>query len=148
MMGISSGSMNALLTANSRMDQASLQGRVADNLRGNANILRSEIKQDSGRGASVEKKEEVLKKVEEQADSAENTQFSSLSEVRKSVQQAAEINKQEAKEEAKKAEKKQEEKTKEKQKADKKETEKEEEKKVTDVEETEKSSETHVDVLL
>ena len=64
MMGISGGSMNALLTAGARMEQASMQGRVANNVRANANILRAEIKQDAGRGASVEKKENALKERE------------------------------------------------------------------------------------
>lgn len=152
MMGISGGSMNALLTAGARMEQASLQGRVADNVRGNANILRSEIRQDAGRGASVEKKEKALKEMEKQADEVENAQFSSLSEVKKSVEQAAETNRQEAKEEAKKAEKKQEEKAKEKKAEEAKEekglSEKTSGEKVNEVQETEKTSVEHVDVLL
>ena len=68
MMGISGGSMNALLTAGARMEQASMQGRVANNVRANANILRAEIKQDAGRGASVEKKENALKEMEEKGE--------------------------------------------------------------------------------
>ena len=157
MMGISGGSMNALLTAGARMEQASMQGRVANNVRANANILRAEIKQDAGRGASVEKKENALKEMEEKADAVENTQFSSLSEVRKSVEQAAEINRQEAKEEAKKAEKKQEEKAKEKKAEETKEEKALSEKgvneessgeKVNEVQGTEKTSVDHVDVLL
>lgn len=147
MMGISRGSMNALLTAGSRMEQASMQGRVANNVRANANILRSEIKQDAGRGASVEKKENALKEMEEKADAVENTQFSSLSEVRKSVEQAAEINRQEAKEEAKKAEKKQEEKAEE-TKEEKAANDKALDETVNEVQETEKTSVDHVDVLL
>lgn len=152
MMGISGGSMNALLTAGTRMEQASLQGRVSDNLRANANILRAEIKQDAGRGASVEKKKKALQEMEKQADTVESAQFSSLSEVRKSVEQVAEINRQEAKEEAKKAEKKQEEKANEKKAEETKEekglSDKESDEKVNEVQETEKTSVQHVDVLL
>ncbi len=152
MMGISGGSMNALLTAGARMEQASMQGRVANNVRANANILRSEIKQDAGRGASVEKKEKALEEMEKQADAVESTQFSSLSEVKKSVEQAAEINRQEAKEEAKKAEKKQEEKAKEKKAEETKEekvtNDKALDETVNEVQETEKISVEHVDVLL
>ena len=150
MMGISGGSMNALLTAGARMEQASMQGRVANNVR--ANILRSEIKQDAGRGASVEKKEKALEEMEKQADAVESTQFSSLSEVKKSVEQAAEINRQDAKEEAKKAEKKQEEKAKEKKAEETKEekvtNDKALDETVNEVQETEKISVEHVDVLL
>lgn len=152
MMGISGGSMNALLTAGARMEQASMQGRVANNVRANANILRSEIKQDAGRGANVEKKEKALEEMEKQADAVESTQFSSLSEVKKSVEQAAEINRQEAKEEAKKAEKKQEEKAKEKKVEETKEekvtNDKALDETVNEVQETEKISVEHVDVLL
>ncbi len=152
MMGISGGSMNALLTAGARMEQASMQGRAANNVRANANILRSEIKQDAGRGASVEKKEKALEEMEKQADAVESTQFSSLSEVKKSVEQAAEINRQEAKEEAKKAEKKQEEKAKEKKAEETKEekvtNDKALDETVNEVQETEKISVEHVDVLL
>lgn len=95
--------------------------------------------------------------MEEKADAVENTQFSSLSEVRKSVEQAAEINRQEAKEEAKKAEKKQEEKAKEKKAEETKEekalsekgvNEKSSGEKVNEVQGTEKTSVDHVDVLL
>ena len=153
MMGISGGSMNALLTAGARMEQASMQGRVANNVRANANILRAEIKQDAGRGASVEKKENALKEMEEKADAVENTQFSSLSEVRKSVEQAAEINRQEAKEEAKKQEekakeKKAEETKEEKALSEKGVNEKSSGEKVNEVQGTEKTSVDHVDVLL
>lgn len=58
--GISQGKMSAMISADSAMKQAQVQGSVATQINGKAGVLESEIAMDKGRGSSTEKKEQEL----------------------------------------------------------------------------------------
>lgn len=70
--GLSGGSMQAILSADSTMTQVKAQGVARAQVKGRAEILRSEIKQDGARGANVEKKQEQLAEIEARAQKLEN----------------------------------------------------------------------------
>lgn len=58
--GLSQSNMQAMISADSSMKQAKVQGSVAVQMEGKASVLESEIKMDQGRGQSTKKKEEEL----------------------------------------------------------------------------------------
>lgn len=70
--GLSGGSMQAILLADSAMSQVKAQGSARAQVKGRAEILRSEIKQDGARGANVEKKQEQLDEIEARAQKLES----------------------------------------------------------------------------
>ena len=70
--GLSGGSMQAILSADSAMSQVKAQGSARAQVKGRAEILRSEIKQDGARGANVEKKQEQLDEIEARAQKLES----------------------------------------------------------------------------
>ena len=70
--GLSGGSMQAILLADSAMSQVKAQGSARAQVKGRAEILRSEIKQDGARGANVEKKQEQLDEIEAGAQKLES----------------------------------------------------------------------------
>ena len=61
--GLSQASMKAMISADSAMAQAQVQGSVATRMEGRAGVLESEIKLDMARGDDVEKKKEELAEV-------------------------------------------------------------------------------------
>ena len=85
--GLSQASMQALISADSSMKQAEIQGNMSTQMEGRAGVLAAEIKQDAGRG-NTEKKEEELADLQAKAQSATEAQMSSLSDVNKSVEEA------------------------------------------------------------
>ena len=56
--GLSLASMTAIISADSAMTQAQIQGSVSGQMEGKAGVLEAEIKLDSARGGNVEKKKE------------------------------------------------------------------------------------------
>ena len=86
--GFSQAGMQALISADSSMKQAKAQGSVATQMKGQAGVLESEIRQDAGKG-NTEKKEAELADLQEKAQSATGAQMSALAEVNKSVEEAA-----------------------------------------------------------
>ena len=58
--GLSQASMQAIISADTSMKQANVQGSVAAGLKGRAEVLESEIRQDAGKG-NTEKKEQFAK---------------------------------------------------------------------------------------
>lgn len=68
--GLSQASMQAMISADSSMKQAKVQGSMATQMEGKAGALESEIKMDKGRGASTEKKEEELADLQAKAQAA------------------------------------------------------------------------------
>ena len=58
--GISQGKMSAMISADSAMKQAQVQGSVATQINGKAGVLESEIAMDKGRGSSTEKNRNLL----------------------------------------------------------------------------------------
>ena len=88
--GISSEGMSALLSADASMKQAQVQGSVSNRMENRAGVLETEIKLDSSRGTSTERKEAELASVEGKAYGAAAAQAGSLREVNESVREAAE----------------------------------------------------------
>ena len=86
--GLSQASMQAMISADSSMKQAKVQGSMATQMEGRAGVLESEIKQDAGKG-NTEKKEEELADLQAKAQSATASQMSSLSDANKSMEEAA-----------------------------------------------------------
>ena len=85
--GLSQAGMRAMISADSSMKQAKVQGSMATQMEGRAGVLESEIKQDAGKG-NTEKKEE-LADLQAKAQSATASQMSSLSDANKSMEEAA-----------------------------------------------------------
>ena len=77
-----------MISADSSMKQAKVQGSMATQMEGRAGVLESEIKQDAGKG-NTEKKEEELADLQAKAQSAAVAQMSSLSDANKSMEEAA-----------------------------------------------------------
>ena len=65
--GLSQASMKAMISADSAMAQAQVQGSVATKMEGRAGVLEAEIKLDQARGDDVEKKKEELAEVQQKA---------------------------------------------------------------------------------
>ena len=85
--GLSQAGMRAMISADSSMKQAKVQGSMATQMEGRAGVLESEIKQDAGKG-NTEKKEEELADLQAKAQSATASQMSSLSDANKSMEAA------------------------------------------------------------
>ena len=75
--GLSQASMKAMISADSEMVQAKVQGGVATKMEGRAGVLEAEIKLDMARGDDVTKKKEELAEVERKVITAENAQMKS-----------------------------------------------------------------------
>lgn len=83
--GFSQASMTALISADSSMKQAKVQGSVATQMEGRANVLKAEIKQSG----STEAKEAELADLEQKAVNATASQMNTLSEANKAASEAA-----------------------------------------------------------
>lgn len=101
--GLTQANMQALISADTSMQQAEVQGSVATQMEGRARILKSEIKMDSARGADTEDKQEALAGLEAQAQEASAGQLSALAEAGKEIEESVKEDKDDAKD--KKAEK-------------------------------------------
>ena len=87
--GMTSASMQAIISADSSMNQARVQGAVKSQMEGKAGVLEAEIKIDSARGADVSKKKEELAEVEAKAKDIADSQINTLAEANKRLQEAA-----------------------------------------------------------
>ena len=87
--GLSQASMQSIISADSFMKQAKVQGSMATQMEGKAGVLESEIKMDKGRGASTEKKEEELADLQAKAQAATAAQVSTLADANKKMEEAA-----------------------------------------------------------
>lgn len=104
--GMSTGSMEALVSADASLKQAAVNGSTAKKMEGKANILEVEISLDSGRGDSsnIGLKEAELAKAKEAAEKATASQMDSLAQAGETLQNAAKdkkADKQEGEEEKK-----------------------------------------------
>ena len=88
--GFSTEGMSAMLSAGASMEQAKVQGGVSNRMENRAEIIKTEIKLDSARGGSTERKQAELAAVEEKAVSAAGAQAGSLRDVNERVSEAAE----------------------------------------------------------
>ena len=99
--GLSQASMKAMISADSAMSQAQVQGSVATKMKGRAGVLEAEIKLDAGRGGSVEDKKEELAEVEQKAMQAESAQMNTLATANKELEEAVKADQQSEKAEDK-----------------------------------------------
>ena len=88
--GLSQASMTAMISADSSMKQAKVQGSVETEMKGNAGVLGSEIKLDKARGNDTKAKEEKLAAAEKKAQAATASQASALADASKTMKEAAE----------------------------------------------------------
>lgn len=87
--GMSLGSMEALISADTSMKQASVHGSTARKMEGRAGVLKAEIALDSSRGGNVDLKKEELAKTEAIAEQATASQMEAFAQAGKTVQEAA-----------------------------------------------------------
>lgn len=90
--GLSTAGMEAMISADSAMNQAEAQGSIATRLEDKAGILEGEIKSDASRGASVEAKQGELADIEQRAMKASAAQISSLGNAAEEMKEAAKEN--------------------------------------------------------
>ena len=85
--GLSQASMKAMISADSAMSQAQVQGSIATKMEGRGGVLESEIKLDAARGYDVETKKEELAEVEQKAVQAESAQMNTLATANKELEE-------------------------------------------------------------
>ena len=88
--GLSQASMQAIISADTSMKQANVQGSVAAGLKGRAGVLESEIRQDAGKG-NTEKKEQELADIQGKVQSATTQQMSLAARANQEVEEAAKV---------------------------------------------------------
>ncbi|MBQ7564024.1 MAG: FlxA-like family protein [Lachnospiraceae bacterium] len=88
--GISSASMQAIISADSSMHQVKAQGAVKSEMEGRAGVLESEIKLDGARGGDTTRKREELADVEAKVQDITSSQMEILSKTEKDLKEAAE----------------------------------------------------------
>ena len=88
--GLSQASMQAIISADTSMKQANVQGSVAAGLKGRAAVLESEIRQDAGKG-NTEKKEQELADIQGKVQSATAQQMSMVARANQEVEEAAKV---------------------------------------------------------
>lgn len=87
--GMSTGSMETLISAETSLKQASVHGSAAKEMEGKAGVLKAEIKLDQGRGGDTAAKEAELAKVNEAAQKMTASQMDSLSQATQILQEAS-----------------------------------------------------------
>lgn len=88
--GLSQGSMQAMISADSSMKQAKVLGSMATRMEGQAGVLETEIKLDRGRGQDTADKEAELADLKEKTQAATNSQISALASAGKTMKESAE----------------------------------------------------------
>ena len=91
--GMSTASMQAIISADSSMKQVRAQGAAKREMDNRAGVLEAEIKLDSGRGGNVDKKTEELSEAESKARDLENNQMSKIADINKQLKEAARADK-------------------------------------------------------
>ncbi len=94
--GFSESSMEAIISAESSMKMAQMQGNVSEKMKNKVAVLESEIKLDEGRGEGAERKREEADSLEKKAKQAADFQFSTLTEADKKDKEEAEAGKEKA----------------------------------------------------
>ncbi len=87
--GLSQASMTAMISADTSIKLAKIQGSVATKMEGRSKILKSEIKLEQARGDVTQKKEEELAKAEQKAQAATSSQLSTLADAGRTMEEAA-----------------------------------------------------------
>ena len=86
--GLSQASMKAMISADSAMSQAQVQGSVVTKMEGRAGVLEAEIKIESARGGDVEAKKEELGEIQHKVASLESAQMNTLENANKELKVA------------------------------------------------------------
>lgn len=87
--GLSATSMEAMISADTSIKQAKVQGGIATKMEGKAGVMEIEIKLDSARGGDTERKQAELADVEKKAENAADSQLSTLAEASRKMEEAA-----------------------------------------------------------
>ena len=89
--GMSTGSMEAMISAGQSVKQANTNGSIAKKMEGRANVVEVEMQLDGGRGGSsnVDLKEAELSKLKKAAEKATGSQMESLAEASETLRNAA-----------------------------------------------------------
>ena len=95
--GLSTASMESMISADSSIKLAQVQGSTATQMEGRAGVLKVEIKLDGGRGGDTSAKEAELADVEQKAENATNSQLNTLAEANQTMAEATEADKAENK---------------------------------------------------
>lgn len=85
--GISQAGMQSIISGDASVKQAKIQGSVAKQAEGRANVLKAEMKQD-GPGKSTEAKEKQLARAEQTAAAAQSAQADTLAEANRTLKEA------------------------------------------------------------
>lgn len=96
--GFSEISMEAIISADSSMKVAKVQGNVSEKMENKAAVLESEIKLDEGRGEGAERKREEADSLKKKARQSADFQFSTLAEANNTMKKAQEEDKEEKEE--------------------------------------------------
>jgi len=89
--GLSQESMKAMISADSAVSQAQVQGSVAARMEGRAGILTAEIKQDEASGKDVKAKKEELAEVQKKGAAVEASQMNTLAVANKEMGVASKV---------------------------------------------------------
>lgn len=88
--GLTGNQVQAMVSADSTMQQAKHQGTLVNKTGNDIAVLKSEIKQDALRGADTDKKEAELKEMQKQQKREMAVQFSMMGEANRTAQTASE----------------------------------------------------------
>lgn len=86
--GMSSAGMQAMISADSAIDQAKVNGSVATKMEGRAKVLEMEIKIDGSRGNSGKAKQEELANVQKNAQNALSAQLNILGKANQELEES------------------------------------------------------------
>lgn len=86
--GFSQAGMQAIISGDSAMKQAKVQGSTAVKMEGRAGVLEAEIKQDAALGGDTKAKEEELAKTIETVNQATASQINTLAEANRKLEEA------------------------------------------------------------
>lgn len=87
--GLSQASMKAMISAGSAMDQVQAGQQITTQAEGQANVLKSEIKQDKQAGVDTQAKEEELAGIEENLSNAKASQAELLGKASEEIKEAS-----------------------------------------------------------
>ncbi len=98
--GLSQTGMTAMISADSSVKLAKVQGSVATKMEGKAGVLKAEINLDASRGGDTSAKKAALADVEQKAQAATSAQLSTLADAGRTLEEAAKTEQEDKKSEA------------------------------------------------
>ena len=91
--GLSNSSMQAIISADSAMNQAKVQGAAKSQMEGQAHVLEGEIKMEESRGGNAEKLKEKLAEIEAKVQDLTSSQMEKLADINREMNEAAKTDK-------------------------------------------------------